>query len=167
MIVYSDNYQELYHHGVKGQKWGVRRYQNPDGSYKAGAEGRYSSNSGQKKRTNVVNKTISSSKVDYKNKVLTKEQVKNLDKKKEIKNLLKIEEDLTKKRNDLVDKLDEMEDEGIWSGPEYDKIGKAFYKADNQLSIVYVNLGKLGHPGYKQYLEWEDYYIDEYPGRKK
>lgn len=24
---------ELYHHGIKGQKWGVRRFQNPDGSY--------------------------------------------------------------------------------------------------------------------------------------
>lgn len=24
---------ELYHHGVKGQKWGVRNYQNTDGTY--------------------------------------------------------------------------------------------------------------------------------------
>lgn len=24
--------RELYHHGIKGQKWGIRRFQNPDGS---------------------------------------------------------------------------------------------------------------------------------------
>lgn len=25
-------YEELYHHGIKGQRWGVRRFQNPDGT---------------------------------------------------------------------------------------------------------------------------------------
>ena len=33
--------QELYHHGIKGQKWGVRRYQNSDGSLTASGRKRY------------------------------------------------------------------------------------------------------------------------------
>lgn len=32
---------ELYHHGVKGMKWGIRRYQNKDGSLTAEGEKRY------------------------------------------------------------------------------------------------------------------------------
>lgn len=35
-----DNY--LYHHGIKGQKWGVRRYQNEDGSLTPAGRERYS-----------------------------------------------------------------------------------------------------------------------------
>lgn len=33
MVVKRIKNDELYHHGIKGQKWGVRRYQNADGSY--------------------------------------------------------------------------------------------------------------------------------------
>lgn len=36
--IYKD---ELYHHGIKGQKWGIRRYQNFDGSYTQAGLKRY------------------------------------------------------------------------------------------------------------------------------
>ncbi len=32
---------ELYHHGIRGQKWGVRRWQNADGSLKSGGAAHY------------------------------------------------------------------------------------------------------------------------------
>ena len=32
---------ELWHHGIKGMKWGVRKYQNPDGSYTEAGKRRY------------------------------------------------------------------------------------------------------------------------------
>ena len=33
---------EIAHHGIKGQKWGIRRYQNPDGSLTSRGRARYS-----------------------------------------------------------------------------------------------------------------------------
>lgn len=38
-IIIRDN--ELYHHGIKGQRWGIRRYQNSDGSLTNAGRKRY------------------------------------------------------------------------------------------------------------------------------
>lgn len=38
-LVYNDEY--LMHHGVKGMHWGIRRYQNPDGTLTPAGKSRY------------------------------------------------------------------------------------------------------------------------------
>ena len=45
-LPYSD---EIYHHGIPGQKWGVRRFQNPDGSLTSEGRKRYSKGGGESK----------------------------------------------------------------------------------------------------------------------
>lgn len=44
---YYEHYNELYHHGIKGQKWGVRRFQNKDGTLTPAGKKRYDDDTGE------------------------------------------------------------------------------------------------------------------------
>lgn len=57
----GESYYEYYlaHHGIKGQKWGVRRYQNTDGSLTAVGKKRYAQTAdGSYRTTKAINKVI-------------------------------------------------------------------------------------------------------------
>lgn len=47
-----ENQNELRHHGIKGQKWGIRRFQNKDGSLTSAGKTRYAEESDKKIQTN-------------------------------------------------------------------------------------------------------------------
>lgn len=74
---------ELYHFGIKGQKWGVRRFQNDNGSLKPAGKKRYGDS--EESKLSESNKSKSSNKSNKKREALnhpiknTKEKFDNLD----------------------------------------------------------------------------------------
>ena len=98
--IYSE---ELYHHGILGQKWGVRRFQNKDGSL---------TSSGRKRRG--LSGTIKQIKKNYKRKkTLEKARKAREEKKKKEEELEKLKAEYRKSPKSLLDHQELFTDEEI------------------------------------------------------
>lgn len=65
---FNPNPYELYHHGVKGMKWGVRRYQNKDGSLTIDGQRKYGVDNNRTLKSGTEVQNISRSQLKSSNK---------------------------------------------------------------------------------------------------
>ena len=72
--IYPMSHDTLCHHGIKGMKWGVRRYQNYDGTYTQKGVDRYNK---ALKEYDTAKQNLYRTKQSLKNKTATKEEYKN------------------------------------------------------------------------------------------
>lgn len=68
---------ELYHHGIKGQKWGRRRYQNPDGSLTPAGRQKYGVK-GPRRFSVMASKSKYNKYLDNKHRVYRKSKIDSL-----------------------------------------------------------------------------------------
>lgn len=135
------SYDYLEHHGILGQKWGVRRYQNPDGSY---------TEAGKKRRDKKNDKTVAKFESSLKN--YWEASINNAnDMKRASKNIVIINKDKQALVNKALKEVDalgyKMNDEFEWAdtGSYHVKEGRAYvsYMLRSSTGKIYMKDIKL------------------------
>lgn len=96
---------ELYHHGIIGMKWGVRRYQNADGSL---------TTAGKKRYTNPDGSLNEKGKKKFKNSVITAEKVETASKSSSEESTLKRQETSEMSDKELQDRVNRLRNEDAY-----------------------------------------------------
>lgn len=112
-MTYSYTAGSLQHHGVLGQKWGVRRYQNKDGTLTAAGKKHVKENKESVERESFNNQVKSMSDAEL------RDAVKRLQLEKQYKQLVRDEKVWLKNGQDFVDKI--FKDAGIEASKETTK----------------------------------------------
>ena len=120
---------ELSHHGILGQKWGVRRYQNPDGSLTAAGKKRYQYNEYRlaRKTQKLGYKNSYDRMLDYQKKSkIVQERAKELKPLSDKANDLRFKLEDYEERDDVYDEALKKSTELAKKQPDYGKYGEKY-----------------------------------------
>lgn len=151
---------ELYHYGIKGQKWGIRRYQNSDGSLTPAGKKHYSKMSDDKLQKSLYKqvKKARTDQSDWSNQWAVNNTIGENSKAVQDKYKKDYDEYMNSKQRKEADKklknLDRRFNQGKIDPDEYDKewenIQKSVYKPELDRSVT---IGSNGRKYSKEYID--------------